>query len=73
MNIIEKYLRKIQEDYSNPVQTRPKPRVGITGEDNDIGEEDEFSTHGPAGLNVNLDINDSEDYTRINSQISKIK
>jgi hypothetical protein len=31
MNVIERYLNKIQEGYANPIQTRPKPTGGITG------------------------------------------
>lgn len=35
MNLIEKYLKAIQSEYgyANPIQTRPKPKPGITGED----------------------------------------
>ena len=33
MDIIDKYLEKIQEyGYGHPIQTRPKPTGGITGE-----------------------------------------
>lgn len=73
MSIVEKYLRKIQEDYSNPIQTRPKPKPGITGENPDPEEGVDLNLRGPTGINVDLDFDDSDDYYRINQQISKIK
>jgi len=76
---IDKYLRKIQEDYSNPIQTRPKPIAGITGEEPDtpetekvdFEEESGANIRGPSGINVNLDINDSDRNYRINKQIGR--
>ena len=76
---IDKYLKQIQEDYSNPIQTRPKPTAGITGEKPDTPETEKVeseegtsaSIRGPSGINVNLDINDSDRNYRINKQIGR--
>lgn len=54
MNILEKYLEKIQElGYGHPIQTRPKPEPGFTKEK--PKKKDDFGTRGPAGSEVDLD------------------
>lgn len=56
MTIINKYLKKIQEDYANPIQTRPKPTGGITGKPKDRDPlENELGSVGPSGPEVDLD------------------
>jgi len=56
MTIINKYLKKIQEDYVNPIQTRPKPTGGITGKPKDRDPlKDELGSSGPSGPEVDLD------------------
>jgi len=55
MSIIEMYLKKIQREYgyANPIQTRPKPKRGITGEDPD--KELPPGVIGPTGSQIDLD------------------
>jgi len=54
MNIIEEYLKRIQElGYGHPIQTRPKPELGITKEK--PKKKDDFGTRGPSGAEVDLD------------------
>lgn len=56
MKFITKYLNQIQEDYKNPIQTRPKPTGGITGKPKERNPlEDELGSKGPAGPEVDLD------------------
>lgn len=56
MKILSHYLKRIQEDYTNPIQTRPKPTGGITGKAKETDPlEDEFGTTGPSGPEVDLD------------------
>lgn len=54
MNVISKYLKLIQSEYgyANPVQTRPKPEPGITGEDPE--KKLPPGTVGPSGSQVDL-------------------
>jgi len=65
MNIIEKYLHKIQSEYgyANPIQTRPKPTGGITG-NKGVSKQDSncvVGVTGPSGPEVDLDQDDSEE------------
>jgi len=65
MNTLEKYLRNIQNEYgyANPMQTRPKPTGGITGNKEEDKQDDEYvpGTIGPSGSEVDLDQDDSEE------------
>ena len=49
---LEQLYKKEAQIYANPIQTRPKPKAGITGKKPD--EED-------LGKKINVDINDEED------------
>jgi len=63
MELIDMYLRSIQEyGYSNPVQTRPKPKPGITGEK--PNEDLPPGSMGPSGSEIDLDkdIDDGYDF-----------
>lgn len=62
MKLIDGYLNILQNEdlaggYANPIQTRPKPEKGITGEDPDKPLPP--GTAGPSGSEVDLD-NDEE-------------
>ena len=62
MNLIDSYLNIIQNEYeyggyANPIQTRPRPKKGITGEDPD--KQLPPGVIGPSGSEVDLD-NDEE-------------
>ena len=53
MNLIDGYLKKIQEfGYEHPIQTRPKSSPGVTGEDPE--KEVILGTRGPSGATVDL-------------------
>lgn len=60
MKLIDGYLNIIQQEYgyANPIQTRPRPKKGITGEDPE--KELPPGARGPAGSQVDLD-NDKND------------
>jgi hypothetical protein len=63
MNIIDDYLKKLHKEfggYANPIQTRPKPKPGITGEDPKKQLPD--GLRGPAGLEVDLEKQTTADY-----------
>lgn len=57
MHIIEKYLVKLQKEYgglyANPIQTRPLPKPGITGEKPEVSTKP--GVVGPSGMQVDLD------------------
>jgi len=55
MKLIDSYLRIIQKEYGyeNPIQTRPRPKPGITGEDPDKPLPP--GVRGPSGSEVDLD------------------
>ena len=62
MKLIDRYLKTIQNEdimggYANPIQTRPLPKKGITGED--PKKELPPGSIGPSGSEVDLD-NDEE-------------
>jgi hypothetical protein len=59
MKLIDSYLNIIQKEYGyeNPIQTRPRPKPGITGEDPDKPLPP--GVRGPSGSQVDLD-NDEE-------------
>lgn len=70
MKLIKKYLNKIQKEniYANPVQTRPRPKPGISKEKiktTPPGEE------GPSGMEVDLDKDEISGYTFINKIFDK--
>lgn len=65
MDFLEKYLDVIQNEYgyANPIQTRPKPTGGITG-NKGVDKEDPDSivgVRGPSGPEVDLDQDDEEE------------
>lgn len=56
MKLIDSYLNIIQTEeggYANPIQTRPRPKPGVTGEEPD--KELPPGVRGPAGSQVDLD------------------
>ena len=55
MNLIEKYLDKLQKEYgyANPIQTRPLAKPGITKEKPKIPTK--LGVRGPSGMQVDLD------------------
>jgi len=65
MNTIEKYLDAIQSEYgyANPIQTRPAPSGGITGNKGVSKQDNDWAVGvtGPSGPEVDLDQNDSEE------------
>jgi hypothetical protein len=54
MSLVEKYLKRLHSEYgyANPVQTRPKPKPGITGEDPE--KKIPPGVAGPSGSQVDL-------------------
>ena len=62
MKPIDKYLKRIQSEYgyANPIQTRPKPKPGITGEDPDKPLPP--GVIGPSGSQVDLEKDKSVGY-----------
>lgn len=53
MNLIDGYLKKIQEfGYEHPTQTRPKSSPGVTGEDPE--KKIIPGTRGPSGVTIDL-------------------
>ena len=62
MKLVDSYLKFIQNEdfvggYANPIQTRPLPKKGITGED--PKKQTPPGVRGPSGSEVDLD-NDEE-------------
>ena len=56
MKLIDSYLNTIQTEfggYANPIQTRPRPKPGITKEP--VDKELPPGVRGPAGSQVDLD------------------
>jgi len=55
MKLIDSYLNIIQTEYgyANPIQTRPRPKPGVTGENPE--KELPPGARGPAGSQVDLD------------------
>lgn len=62
MNQVDKYLKYIQSEYGyeNPIQTRPRPKPGITGENPDKPLPP--GVRGPSGSQVDLDKDEPEGY-----------
>ena len=60
MKLVNDYLKFIQSEYgyANPIQTRPKPKPGITGEDPDKPLPP--GVIGPSGSQIDLD-NETDD------------
>jgi len=68
-NSISDRLKKIynQEHYGNPIQTRPKPEPGITGEDPEDDVKKQIKKNedeGNFGIYSNRNIEDEDDVTR---------
>ena len=61
MEIIDKYLIQLYKEsaYANPLQTRPKPKGGITKQMSDE-EEYPIGVRGPSGVEVDLDQDDGD-------------
>ena len=58
MKLIDSYLNILQNEdlaggYSNPIQTRPRPKKGVTGEDPE--KKLPAGSIGPSGSQVDLD------------------
>lgn len=64
MNLLKNYLYKIQKEniYANPVQTRPKPELGISKEKI---KEVPPGDLGPTGMEVDLDKDEIHGYSFI--------
>lgn len=62
MSILQDYLINLQkeENYANPVQTRPKPEPGISKEKVKTTKP---GVIGPTGLEVDLDKDEEDGYT----------
>ena len=62
MNLVDSYLNVIQNEYgyANPVQTRPRPKAGITGEK--PNKELPPGVRGPTGSQVDLDKDEFDGY-----------
>jgi len=68
--MLENYLKRLQENiYANPVQTRPKPKPGITGEKPKTSAP---GLVGPTGMEVDLD-KDEKYYDFINKIVGRNK
>jgi len=62
MKLIDSYLNIIQTEYgyANPIQTRPRPKPGITNEP--VDKELPPGARGPAGSQVDLDNEEQDGY-----------
>lgn len=62
MKLIDSYLKKLNAEYgyANPIQTRPKPKPGITKED--PKKELPPGSRGPSGSEVDLEKQTSVGY-----------
>ena len=62
MKLIDSYLNIIQKEYgyANPIQTRPRPKPGITGENPE--KKLPPGVRGPSGSQVDLDKDEQDGY-----------